>query len=154
MKSASPVRWGEILKLYVPVIFHSTEVPAWSSDKHKPPSNGSSIPSGTPYEGGQGDSYFQDNLYLSNFLDVSSGHELNLVNIRAAVQSPCRFGPVQAMSHCPQCRSCAGEHVCAGPCAGHVPLIPSAGPCAGHVPLVPSPQHLCRARATPQGQFA
>lgn len=106
LKGASSVRWGVILKLYVSVIsFHFSEGPAWSIDKHKPQSHGSSIPSGTLCEGRQSDSYLQDNLYLSNFLDVSSGHELTQANIRAAVQTLCRWIRV-CKSLCRSCLTC------------------------------------------------
>lgn len=100
------LRWGVILILYVPVAsFHFSEAPIWSIDKHKPQSHHSSIPSETSQEGRQGDSYLQDNLYLSNFLDVSSGHMFTQVNIRAAVQSLCRGAHV-CRSLCRSCPTC------------------------------------------------
>lgn len=82
-------------------------------------------PSGTSCEGRQGDSYLQDNLYLSNFLDVSSGHELTQVNIRSAVQTLCWWTRVcralcRSYPTCPQptvylqCQSHSSVAVCWG----------------------------------------
>lgn len=131
LKGAWSVRWGEILKFYVPV--HFSEVPAWSIDKHKPQSHDSSIPSGTSYEGRRGDSYLQVSLYLSNFLDVSSGHELTQVNIRAAVQILWRWTRV-CRSLCRPCPTCPQPTVSL-PCQSHSSVVV----CLGAAPVHPHP---------------